>query len=69
MKLNPNKIRLEMARKSLTRKQVLVDSGISCSTWHHANKTGRANASTIGRIAKAIGCDVLDIIDAEGTKV
>lgn len=68
MNLSLDKIKLQMARKSLSRKQILAASGLSPSTWHHINKTGRANTTTVGRVAAALGCDVLDIIDSEEVK-
>lgn len=61
MKINKNKYELVRAKKCVSVKE-LEDSGISRSVLCSALTRG-ARPETVGKIAKALGCDVTEIID------
>lgn len=61
MKINKSKYHLAMARACKSRKD-LIEAGIPVGTITHVGNS-EMKPSTVGRIAKALGCDVTDIID------
>lgn len=65
MKINFQKYELARARACMTSSDVSRDSGINRNTLNTCLRRGNCNAATIGKIAKALGVDVLDIIETE----
>lgn len=61
MRINKEKYHLAMARACKETKD-LVAQGVSRTTLAQIG-TKNLKPSTVGRIAKALGCDVTDIID------
>ena len=66
MKLNRKKYDLACARACMTAADVLKESGVPRGTLNTALSRSTSPA-TLGKIARALGVDVLDILDdAEG---
>lgn len=66
MKLNRKKYDLACARACMTAADVLKKSGVPRGTLNTALSRSTSPA-TLGKIARALGVDVLDILDdAEG---
>ena len=61
MKINKSKYHLAMARACKSRKN-LIEAGIPLGTITHVGNS-EMKPATVGRIARALGCDVTDIID------
>ena len=64
MKIDKRKVELLMATRQINPKRLSEIAGVSYPTLHRAY-TGRSKPATLGRIAKALGVDVLDIIETE----
>lgn len=62
MKINRKKYELARARKCISSKDI-VDSGIPSGTLCAILNGRNAKPETIGKIARAIGVDVTEIID------
>lgn len=62
MKLDANKFMMILAEKQITLKDLCEESGIGVSTLQKVRKGNTPRPATIGRIAKALGVDVQDII-------
>lgn len=65
MKLNREKFNVAMARACLNVSGVAKSASMPRSTLDNALKGRNVTPVTIGRIAKALGVDVLDIIEQE----
>ena len=61
MKINKSKYHLARARACKSHKD-LVEAGIPLGTITHVGNS-EMKPATVGRIARALGCDVTDIID------
>lgn len=64
MKINRRKYELARARACMGQKD-LEDAGIPKGTLCHAIGGGDVRPETAGRIAKALGLDVTEIIETE----
>ncbi|MCD8356117.1 MAG: helix-turn-helix domain-containing protein [Clostridia bacterium] len=64
MKLDKWKFKIACARACMTRKDVGQAAALNNGTMSTALNRG-VNPATIGKIAKALGVDVLDIIETE----
>lgn len=64
MKLNKKKIELAMARACKSPKD-LEKAGIPRGTWTTARRGRSIRPETAGRIAKALGVDVTEILEDE----
>lgn len=64
MKINIKKIMLMMARNCINDSEMLKKAGIPFCTWYQI-KNGKCTPkpSTIGKIAKALGVDVTEILE------
>lgn len=65
MNIVRKKYDLACARACLSTKDVAMKAGIPRATVDTCLKRGSASVSTIGKIAKAIGVDVTEIIDTQ----
>lgn len=63
--IDATKIKIEMARKQLTRKAVCQKTGISESYFSAIVRKGKAMPKTAGVIADALGVDVTEILQPE----
>lgn len=61
--INVDKCRLACARACINRKELAEKAGISASTLGTAFRRQGASPATVGKIACALGVDVLDILD------
>lgn len=63
MKIDRKKLDIAMARKCLSMKDIM-DAGMSSGTINGLIKNNyMVQPKTAGRLAKAIGCDVTEIIE------
>lgn len=64
MKLNARKLDLAMAKACITTTELCEVSGVSRPSFAKI-RTGRRNPkpATIGKIAKALNCDVEDLLE------
>lgn len=65
MRFNKTKVFCLMAEKGLGRRQLAEDAGLSYDTTTKAIKGGKITALTAGKIAKALGVHVADLIEEE----
>ena len=65
MKLNNKGVKVAMARKQLSVKELAELYGCSLNRIHVILNSAHVNAKTAGKLAAALGCDVLDIIENE----
>jgi len=59
---NAKKIDLVIAEKEMLQEEVCKKAGISQQTLSAIRRSGRASLATIGKIARALGVSVTDII-------
>ncbi len=64
MRVSKKKIELEMSRRCMSVGDI-VAKGISKGTFDRVRYAESAKPETVGRIAKAIGCDVTEILADE----
>lgn len=65
MKIDKEKLMVSMARAQLCRSEVAEKSGLSVNTLSGAFSRGSCKPATAGKIAKALGVDVTEIIETE----
>lgn len=65
MKVNKFKIQVAMANAELNRNKLANKAELSISTLCNVLSRGSCKPATAGRIAKALGIDVTEIIETE----
>ena len=65
MRISKELFEVACARKCISSKEVIERSGISRATLSNCIRRERGAPVTIGKIAKAIGVDVTEIIDTQ----
>ena len=65
MKINRKKLELAMARACKRRKDMLYDSDLCERTLERAFLGYNIRPDNVGKIAKALDCDVMDIVENE----
>ncbi|MDY4483327.1 MAG: helix-turn-helix transcriptional regulator [Butyricicoccus porcorum] len=65
LRINIDKCRIACARLCINQKELAELAGVPKSTIGNAFKRQGASPATIGKIAKALGVDVLEIIEQE----
>ena len=65
MKIDKGKYRLACARACMNTADVIKESGVKRSTLSTCMQRNGGSPATIGKIARALGCDVLDILADE----
>lgn len=65
LRINIDKCRIACARLCINQKELAELAGVPKSTISNAFKRQGASPATIGKIAKALGVDVLEIIEQE----
>lgn len=63
MKIDANSININMARSCLSLSELSEISGLKISTIQGALKRCSARPATVGKIARALGVDVENIIE------
>lgn len=65
MKASKKKLDLAMASACMNPKAISLKAGISYPAFQRARNQENVKPATLGRIAKALGVDVLEIIETE----
>ena len=65
MKIDPRKVKLARARACMTVAKIVEKENIPRSTVNRAINGGQTSPETAGRIARALGVDVAEIIVEE----
>ena len=63
MKINKAKLEIAMARAELNRNTLAEKAGMPIPTICNVYSRGTCKPATAGRIAKALGCDITEIIE------
>lgn len=63
MKINKKKLEIAMANKCIDQLRLAEESGLKYPTIRRACLREGTRPSTIGKIAKALGVDVTELID------
>ncbi len=63
MKINRQKLEIAMARAELNRNTLAEKANMPIPTICNVYVRGTCKPATAGRIAKALGCDVTEIIE------
>lgn len=65
MRINPKKYQIARARAGISTTQMVQKYGLRRATVTRAASGQNCLPETVGRIAKALGCDVTEIIDTD----
>ncbi len=65
MKINDQKLNIAMANKCFDQKALAIKTGVSYATIRRSTQNNKTRPSTIGKIAKALGVAVEDLIEKE----
>lgn len=63
MKLDKNQTRLAMARACMAREDIAKNSTVPLQTVNRAINGYNVRPATAGKIARALGVDILDILE------
>ena len=63
MKINKAKLEIAMARAELNRNTLAEKAGMPIPTICNVYSRGTCKPATAGRIAKALGCDITEILE------
>lgn len=63
LKINKAKLEIAMARAELNRNTLAEKAGMPIPTICNVYSRGTCKPATAGRIAKALGCDITEIIE------
>lgn len=66
MRIGKIKLVIALTQKEMTQKQLAELSGLSRSTINGIKAGRSCTTETAGRIAKALGVDVVEILEEEG---
>lgn len=62
MRIDDKKLQIAMARKCWTFDNLALATGISRAALHYQRRAKRVQPATVGKIAKALGVDVIEIV-------
>jgi len=66
MKVSKQKLELAMAAAQLTTTELAFNSGLTPTTICHLRRGGKeAKPTTVGKLARALGVDPVDIVETE----
>ncbi len=65
MKVSKTKLEIAVAKAGMTWKDLSKAAGLSCAVILQIKKGGGARPITVGKIARALGCDISDILESE----
>lgn len=68
MKLDFSKIELAKASAAMGTAEMLAAAGVPLGTWNGILRTRNTSAKTVGKLAKALGVNVTDIVIMEDEK-
>ena len=63
LRVSQDKVQLAMARKAMNPYDLCSKAGISYASYRRIMKVGGCKIATIGRIAQALGVDVMEIME------
>lgn len=63
LKVSQNKVQLKMAEKCMNPYGLCDAAGISYTSYLRIMKRGGCKIATLGKIAKALDCDVTEILE------
>ena len=63
LKINKAKLEIAMARAELNRNTLAEKAGMPIPTICNVYSRGTCKPATAGRIAKALGCDITEILE------
>lgn len=63
LKISQSKVQLRMAEKCMNPYDLCSAANISYASYRRIMKYGGCKIATIGKIAKALNCDVTDILE------
>lgn len=63
MNIDKGKIQLCMARKEMDRRELSECSGLAVPTIGTIMRRGRCSTKTVGKLARALGVDVEEIVE------
>ena len=66
MTISDSKFEVAMARQAMTKTSLAEKSGMSRNRLNVVLNSKKVTPATVGRIAKALGVDVTDILEDEG---
>lgn len=64
MKICSERVRIEMARKCMSTRQLSEIIGLSPSAVNETLRRGATRAITVGKLAAALGVDVTEIMES-----
>ena len=63
--ISQDKVQIKMAEKCMNPYDLCSAAGISYASYRRIMKFGNCKIATLGKISKALGVDVTDIIETE----
>ncbi|MDO5540862.1 MAG: helix-turn-helix transcriptional regulator [Eubacteriales bacterium] len=63
LKISQDKVQLRMADKCMNPYDLCSAAGISYASYRRIMKVGGCKLATLGKLAKALGCNVTEIIE------
>lgn len=63
LRISPEKVQLKMAERCMNPYDLCSAAGISYASYRRIIKAGGCKLATTGRIAKALGVDVTEILE------
>lgn len=65
LKISQNKVQLKMAENCMNPYDLCSKAGISYTAYRRIMKEGGCKIATLGKIAQALGTNVIDILENE----
>lgn len=62
MFIDENKFNLMLARRTMSKRQLLKKAGIACQVLGHIKNGQKLTTKMVGKICNALECDPLDIV-------
>lgn len=65
LKISPDKLQIAMAKKIMDPYDLCKSAGFSYQTYLRIVKTGNCKLSTLGKLCKALQCEITEILEDE----
>lgn len=65
LRINQDKVQIKMAEKCMNPYDLCSAAGISYTSYRRIMKKGGCKIATLGKIAKALGVDVKEILEED----
>ncbi len=66
VRLNARFIRYMLAERNISARKLALTADIGEATMYRLLSGGKFNSETLGKLAEALGCHPVDLVDAEG---